>query len=116
MVESLETCDRPEVDRKALERDTGFLNHLAMTFEDFNPFLKGCYLSLNSWRTGRDQEGWKLPDKVWGRMMVSQLENDLISQEELDIALQGLPDQDAPKMVKVCPRFKKRCDRHGSPP
>ena len=106
MVESLETCDRPDLDRKDLERHTGFLNHLAMTFEDFNPFLKGCYLTLNSWRSGRDQEGWKVPDKAWGQMMISRFENDLISQEELDHALQGLHGNDVPRIVKACPRFK----------
>lgn len=43
---------RPVLDRKQLERDVGFLNHLAMAFEVTTPFLKGFYLILNSWRTG----------------------------------------------------------------
>jgi hypothetical protein len=54
---------RPTLDRKLLERETGFLNHLAMTFEVMVPFLKGFYLTLNSWRTGRDSDDWKLSDK-----------------------------------------------------
>ena len=39
----------PSLNRKELERQTGFLNHLTMTFEDMTPFLKGFYLTLNSW-------------------------------------------------------------------
>ena len=46
---SIETR-RPRLNRKQLERDVGFLNHLSMTFEDTTPFLKGFYLTLNSWR------------------------------------------------------------------
>ncbi len=41
---------RPILDRKQLERDTGFLNHLSMTYDTTTPFLKGFYLTLNSWR------------------------------------------------------------------
>ena len=66
MQESLVVCDCPDLDRKELEKQSGFLNHLAMTFEDFNLFLKGCYLvTLNSWHSGQDKDGWKIPDKAW---------------------------------------------------
>ena len=39
---------RPLLDRKKLKKETGFLNHLAMTFDVVTPFLKGFYLTLNS--------------------------------------------------------------------
>ena len=29
-----------------------------MTYTSMVPYLKGIYLSLNSWRQGRDVEGW----------------------------------------------------------
>ena len=32
---------RPYLDRRRLEKETGFLNHLSMTFETMVPFLKG---------------------------------------------------------------------------
>lgn len=32
---------RPLLDRKSLEKETGFMNHLCMTFETLTPFLKG---------------------------------------------------------------------------
>ena len=105
--DSLTNCDCPELDRKESERQTGFLNHLAMTFEDFNPFLKGCYLTLNSWRSGRDDEGWRIPNKIWGRLMVvAHFEEDQISQHGLEVALDSLEDPKAPRFVRVCPRFK----------
>jgi hypothetical protein len=64
-----ESSDQPMLDRKELERQTGFLNHLAMTFEDLNPFLKGCYLMLNSWRSGQNDKDWKLHDKGWKQFL-----------------------------------------------
>ncbi|KAI2505417.1 hypothetical protein MHU86_9030 [Fragilaria crotonensis] len=56
---------RPLLNHKDLERTTGFLNHLSMTFEEVTPFLKGFYLTLNSWRPQRDQDDWKMSDKRW---------------------------------------------------
>ena len=55
---------RPRINRKELERQTGFLNHLTMTFDDMTPFLKGFYLTLNSWRPKRDEDDWKVSDKT----------------------------------------------------
>ena len=41
---------RPKLNNKMLlEKETGFMNHLAMTFETISPFSKGFYLMLNSW-------------------------------------------------------------------
>lgn len=34
-----------------------------MTYSSLMPYLKGLYLSLNSWRRNRDDEGWKLLGK-----------------------------------------------------
>ena len=45
---------------KNLERDRGFLIHLAMIFPDLTPYLKGFHLTLDSWRDGRNLEGWKI--------------------------------------------------------
>jgi hypothetical protein len=56
---------RPVLNRKELERATGFLNHMTMTFKDATPFLKGFYLTLNSWRPNRDKDDWKMSDKRW---------------------------------------------------
>jgi hypothetical protein len=56
---------RPWLNFKQLESIAGFLCHLSMTHEGFRPFLKEIYLTLNSWRSQRDEDGWKMPDKRW---------------------------------------------------
>jgi hypothetical protein len=53
------------VDYKQLERDTGFLVHVFMTYDNLRPYLKGFYLTLNEWRYNRDAEGWTFGRKDW---------------------------------------------------
>ncbi len=66
------------IDRKELERDTGFLVHFTMTFDNFKPFLKGFYNTLNGWRFDRNKEGWKLGSREWKNIWKKHyLENDL---------------------------------------
>ena len=60
-----DSADRPEIDRKDLERKVGFLVHAAMAYPLMFPFLKGFYLTMNSWREGRDTEDWKLPPAAY---------------------------------------------------
>ena len=57
--------ERPLLNWKELERHTGFLNHLTMTFDDMTPFLKGFYLTLNSWHGKRNAHSWNLDNKTW---------------------------------------------------
>ncbi len=47
------------LDRKQLERDRGFLIHICRTFTQMVPYLKGIHHTLESWRFGRDSDGWK---------------------------------------------------------
>ena len=51
---------RPEghVHFKTTESCVGFLVYVAMTYTSMVPYLKGIYLTLNSWRPDRDLEGW----------------------------------------------------------
>ena len=79
-----------------------------MTFEDFIPFLKGFYLTLNSWRPGRDREGWKVSNKEWVRVLTHQFESDQITHEELEFGLHGAGDKEAaPALVRAaCPWHK----------
>ena len=44
---------------KALESAVRFLIYVAMTYTSLIPYLKGIHLTLNSWRPGRDKNGWK---------------------------------------------------------
>ena len=38
-----------------------FFVYVARTYTMFTPYLKGIYLTLNSWRPGRTADGWPLP-------------------------------------------------------
>ena len=75
---------RPTMNQKELERQTGFLNHLTMTFDKMTPYLKGFYLTLNYWRPKRDKDDWKMSDKTWMRCLVAQLDNGSISDLEFE--------------------------------
>jgi hypothetical protein len=69
MVEELtkEADGRPnhEYCYKRLEQIRGFMCHMAMTYETITPFLKGLPLTLASFLSHRDAEGWKLSDRQW---------------------------------------------------
>ena len=54
-----------EINLKELERDVGFLVHISMAFPSMKPFLRGFYLTLNSWRKDRSSEGCKMPWRVY---------------------------------------------------
>ena len=56
--------DLPSLDLKDLEKKVGFLVHLAMAYPLMFPFLKGFYLTMNSWRPKRDENGWKMSKKA----------------------------------------------------
>jgi hypothetical protein len=49
-----------EINHKFLERGKGFLVYFCRTYTSFVPFLKGFHLTCDSWREGRDSDGWKL--------------------------------------------------------
>ena len=94
--------DRPVVNRKELERETGFLNHLSMTFDVITPYPKGFYLTLNSWRSHRNEGDWRVSDKRWQRILLEKFETGEISEEELNSYREGgAGDPEAPPMVKA---------------
>jgi hypothetical protein len=95
---------RPMLDRKALEKETGFMNHLAMTFDILTPFLKGFYLTLNSWRPQRDEGDWKMSDQRWRGYLFGKFEKGDISEKELDLALNGREEGPVtPQLVTASP-------------
>ena len=50
---------RVDLDFKKLQSDRGFLVYVTQAFPGMKPYLKGFHLSLESWREGRNSEGWK---------------------------------------------------------
>ena len=105
-----------ELDRKALEKGVGFLVHLSRTYPAIFPYLKGIYLTMESWRIGRDAEGWKFSRKAWWNLMAGALEDD----EEVDEKNEdGLSFEEkrrnflyknegkTPKLVKISTRLSR---------
>lgn len=60
LLKKLEKDPKVMLDRKELERQRGFLIHISRTFTQMIPYLKGIHHTLESWRFGRDKNGWKL--------------------------------------------------------
>ena len=80
---------RPQLNRKELERKTGFLNQLSMTFDNTTPFLKGFSFTLNLWFPQRDDQDWKVPDiKSCVRFLVLRLEKGEMTEDKFDEAVQ----------------------------
>ena len=95
--QELETS--PTLNHKQLERDRGFLIHLASTFTAINPYLKGIHLTLDSWRDNRKADGWKMSSSQW----LAYLES--VSDENKRASLADLGSKYAPKNVKPVPRL-----------
>lgn len=62
-VPTKETPPSGYVHYKTTESIMGFLVYVAMIFWSLMPYLNGIYLTLNSWREGRDKHGWKVSGK-----------------------------------------------------
>ena len=88
--------DRVDLNHKDLERKTGFLVHLSMVFGEIAPFLKGFYLTLNSWRAGRSAEGWKLSARDYEYWMTSMQREGVTPENE---------EEEVPTIVRAVPCF-----------
>eukprot|EP00956_Cyclotella_meneghiniana_P033568 scaffold97112_cov54-Cyclotella_meneghiniana.AAC.1 len=53
-----------KLDRKRLEQIRGFLIYVSRTYPWMPPYLKGLHLTIDGWRPGRDEEGFKLKEGV----------------------------------------------------
>ena len=72
---------------KIAEKYRGYLIHIAATYEAIVPYLKGLHLTLDVWREGRDEEGWK--DPVWFKFHRSDKEG--YHQEKAPLHVEGVP-------------------------
>ena len=120
-------CPHGCIHYKTMESYVGFLVYVSMTYTSMVPYLKGIYLTLNSWRDGRDVEGWpdaemkrlfdegrekvkhregpelrsKKGHPVWSKA-VPRLKDDLI-------ALMRLTRYEDPPMIPVRPTNSEAC-------
>jgi hypothetical protein len=77
-----------------------------MTFETLTPFLKGFYLTLNSWREGRDNADWKVsPRQLEGTVVQPSCQRKDLGRE-LDNELRKSEMTGAPERVTSSPSLK----------
>ena len=97
------------LDRKDLESKRGFLIHLARTFHYINPYLKGIHLTMETFRPGRGESGWKWSRKAWVNFLSGELGRPLVKEEvEKEIKKhKGNHTPDTPPLtVKIAPRLR----------
>ena len=100
-----------ELDFKKLRSDRGFLVYVTQAYPGMKPYLKGFHLSLESWREGRDAEGWKL---ISGGVFADFDDEYEMDAEKLEIMTRsGSPDEAGNRnlgplsgLTKAVPRFK----------
>jgi hypothetical protein len=97
----LNVDEPPLLLHKQLEKDRGFLTHLAMTFPALVPLLKGFHLTLDQWRVGRESDGWARSAKDHREWMnvfyhTHQGQDDFVYE---------YMNAEAPLKVKPVPRF-----------
>ena len=71
-LEEMGNTESGQIDRKTLERGRGFMIHLARTYPGMVPFLKGMHHTLETWRGGRDEDGWKYGREDWINLLMEE--------------------------------------------
>jgi hypothetical protein len=56
-------CNPKRLVRKELEQKRGFLLYVTRSYPATVPYLKGLHLTIDGWRQGRDEEGWRCMDR-----------------------------------------------------
>ena len=49
------------LDFNQLEKDHGYLIYISRTYRSMVSYLKGTHQTLDSWRSGRNKDGWNFP-------------------------------------------------------
>lgn len=101
ILEANPQADAVRFSHKMLEKMRGFLVHLAMTFPEINPFLKGWHLTIDHWRPQRGEDGWKMTNREWRVAQQHLAEKGKLTEDDVDAA-----DSDAPEFVWSVPRFR----------
>jgi hypothetical protein len=76
------------LDFKQLQSDRGFLVYATQAYPSMKPYLKGFHLLLETWRGGRDTEGWRLKGKP------AQIVMDGLPVEELEDTDEGVQGEE----------------------
>jgi hypothetical protein len=88
--------DPTKLSRKRLEQIRGFLQYVIQTYSSFTSYLIGFHMTIDSWRPGRDHEGWRIAQSLWQEM---KKEDEEWSREEVR-------SEEAPAYVAAVPRLQ----------
>lgn len=107
-----EADEKGGVPLKPLLRIRGYLQYVCRTYDWLTPYMKGLHLSVDSWREGRDEEGWKYPPKVLDRMKRALVEYDtkIPCRRSEEVELEEVEEKEAPtppERVVVVPRMRR---------
>mmetsp|Transcript_13380 Transcript_13380/g.19133 ORF Transcript_13380/g.19133 Transcript_13380/m.19133 type:complete len:439 (-) Transcript_13380:1232-2548(-) len=98
------------MNHKKGEATRGFLVYVSRTYRAMVPYLKGLHLSLDSWRPGRDEDGWKQTNGYvkkfdsYSDVLVAPEEVKLVPWFKGDMrVLLNLCDSQEPPKVRVRP-------------
>jgi hypothetical protein len=101
------------LDMKKMQSVRGFLVYVARTYPSIVPYLKGVHATIDSWRPGRDKDGWKERKKGGKRKREETLPTTMRPwTDELDVLMVapelGLVDLESqePRRVFPVPRLK----------
>ena len=77
------------INHKMLERIRGFLLYVTKTYPAMVPFLKGIHLTLDSWRPGRDSDGWRL---TMSEMLARGADKEGVEEDFAVLHAKGAPE------------------------
>jgi hypothetical protein len=101
-----------ELDFKRLRSDQGFLVYVTQAYPAMKPYLNGFHLLLESWRQGRDNDGWKIP-KPKKTMMEAEAEERSVGGE---FSHDGPGGMEEIKMDLLTQTTTREDDRGAGPP
>ena len=105
-IEELDLSGDETLERKQMMSDRGFLVHLSRTYPGIVPFLKGIHHTLESWRQGRNVDGWKYSRDEWRMFLGEVVENKAGFEQALKSYLDE-GDKEAPARVKAVHRLRR---------
>jgi hypothetical protein len=85
-----------KMSQKRLKQIRGFLQYVTQTYTTLASFLIGFHMTIDSWRAGRDHQGWRMVQLLWQQ----------IKKEEEDWSQTEVETKEVPILVKAVPRFK----------
>jgi hypothetical protein len=94
------------LERKPMLSGRGFLVHLSRTYPGFVPFMKGIHHTLESWRRGRDADGWKFSQDDW-RLFLSEVSEVKSEFNQMKMEYLSKGEKDAPPRVKAVNRLER---------